>query len=122
MSHTHKCMRCDEDFYCLTPDTCKAGPDVMPRVVVQGPSGPQIFEHVCQGTPEGRRSPPAGALGGGSPLEAPRKSNLGSAVPSRVSAESALVARLRALAEKPFAVAGSNLLTEAADALEQRHR
>lgn len=35
-------------------------------------------------TPEGRRSPPAGALESGSPLEAARDSNPGSAVPGRV--------------------------------------
>lgn len=48
VNHVHRCMRCDAEFYCLSPTECKAGKSVMPRVVVLGPKEPQIFEHVCK--------------------------------------------------------------------------
>ena len=49
VSHIHKCMRCGESFFCLSPATCKANESVMPRIVVPGPDGkPQVFEHVCE--------------------------------------------------------------------------
>lgn len=48
MTHTHRCMRCNEEMYCLSPDRCKAGENVLPRIMVIGPNGqPQLFEHVC---------------------------------------------------------------------------
>lgn len=47
--HTHACMRCGAEFYCMVPDQCQAGPKVMPRVVVPGPNGTvHLFEHVCE--------------------------------------------------------------------------
>lgn len=46
--HAHKCMRCDAEFYCLYPEVCKASKNVMPRVIVPGPNGPEVFEHVCK--------------------------------------------------------------------------
>lgn len=47
--HTHECMRCGQEFYCMVPDNCQAGPKVMPRVVVPGPNGTvHHFEHVCE--------------------------------------------------------------------------
>lgn len=55
MTHTHNCMRCGDSFFCFVPTNCKAGLNVMPRIVVPGPNGkPQVFEHVC--APE-KRSP-----------------------------------------------------------------
>lgn len=47
-THKHRCMRCGEEFYCLAPSHCVAAEAVMPKVVVQGPNGPQLFEHVCK--------------------------------------------------------------------------
>jgi len=47
-THTHKCMRCGTEFFCFTPDVCKAKEEVMPRVAVRGPRGSVLFfEHVC---------------------------------------------------------------------------
>jgi hypothetical protein len=47
-THTHRCMRCKHEFFCFAPKLCKAFRDVLPRVVVQGPSGEiEMFEHVC---------------------------------------------------------------------------
>lgn len=49
MNHAHRCMRCGQSFYCLTPDVCRAGPNVMPRVAVPAPDGGvHFFEHVCE--------------------------------------------------------------------------
>lgn len=46
--HVHRCMRCGQAFYCLTPEACKAGAQVFPRVVMKGPDGDVVmFEHVC---------------------------------------------------------------------------
>ena len=48
--HVHRCMRCNQAFFCLTPTVCKAQVDVMPRVVVPGPDGGVVmFDHVCVG-------------------------------------------------------------------------
>lgn len=46
--HVHRCMRCGQAFFCLSPKTCKAKVSVMPRVVVPGPDDTAVmFEHVC---------------------------------------------------------------------------
>lgn len=33
--HKHRCMRCDEEFDCQTPDICQAKYDVMPMIVTK---------------------------------------------------------------------------------------
>lgn len=46
--HLHQCMRCARTFPCLSPSHCTAAHKVMPRVVVMGEHGPELFEHVCE--------------------------------------------------------------------------
>jgi hypothetical protein len=52
MSHTHKCMSCGESWQCpQSPGDCKANESVLPSLVLRGPNGPQMFDHICQRKP-----------------------------------------------------------------------
>lgn len=45
-SHTHRCMRCHEEFTCQTPGICVAQYDVLPTIVTLDASGnPKLTEH-----------------------------------------------------------------------------
>lgn len=44
-AHKHRCMRCSEEFDCRSPGACAAGYDVVPKIVVAGPNGPEIVDH-----------------------------------------------------------------------------
>lgn len=57
MSHNHKCMSCGESWECPIPSGCLAQADVLPSIVLKGPRGPQVFDHVCQ-----RKTTPPEAL------------------------------------------------------------
>lgn len=44
--HSHRCMRCDEEFVCQTPEICRAQYDVLPSIVTLDEYGrPKITEH-----------------------------------------------------------------------------
>lgn len=44
--HTHRCMRCNEEFVCQTPGLCEAQYDVLPTIVTLGEDGrPKLTEH-----------------------------------------------------------------------------
>lgn len=47
-THPHKCMSCGESWECPIPHDCLAQPNVMPSIMLKGPKGPQVFDHVCQ--------------------------------------------------------------------------
>lgn len=55
-THPHKCMSCGELWECLNPGDCLVGAEAMPSIMLKGPKGPQVFDHVCQ-----RRSAPQAA-------------------------------------------------------------
>lgn len=65
MSHQHKCMSCGQSWDCPHPPSdCKAGESVFPTVVLRGPNGPQVFDHVCQRKPAARpEEKPSVAIG-----------------------------------------------------------
>lgn len=45
-THTHRCMRCHEEFACQTPGICVAQYDVLPTIVTLGADGqPKLTEH-----------------------------------------------------------------------------
>ncbi len=46
--HVHRCMSCGKQWRCPTPAVCGAQERVLPIVVLDGPEGPQLFDHVCQ--------------------------------------------------------------------------
>lgn len=53
-NHTHRCMRCGEEFACRNVGACTAGYDVLPRIVEQGPDGPT--HHCPRREPQGEES------------------------------------------------------------------
>lgn len=46
--HAHKCMSCGESWECPIPGDCLAQAKVLPSIILKGPNGPQVFDHVCQ--------------------------------------------------------------------------
>lgn len=48
--HRHRCLRCDEEFDCRTPDICVARHDVLPRIVELKDGEVVISDH-CPPTP-----------------------------------------------------------------------
>lgn len=46
--HVHTCMSCGQSWNCPIPEHCLAQESVLPSIVLPGPHGPQIFDHVCQ--------------------------------------------------------------------------
>lgn len=46
--HNHICMSCGEKWDCPNFDHCKAKVYCLPQVILWGPKGPEIFDHICQ--------------------------------------------------------------------------